>query len=900
MVTFLIRHIARLPLGHPKLVVAISLLLTALALVFVPRLTVSTDRNLIAGTDNAAARRREEVNAKFGTTLVAAVLIQGGDDTAEVHAAADELAAAIGRHKDIVKDAFHKADVAFFERHALMFAEPDSLKNIAAAIERDDFGFEVLGASTDLASMVEGYAARMENTPLPEDAKPEDVDKALTTFGDLMDEIARWAKDPNQESLDIVGKIWKGGPSMSGSAASEGYLAEKDGKAPHLAVIFVQPRSSSQAMEVVTPFTEALRAEARKVVAKHPGFKSYVTGMPALTTDEMRVVTHDIFVTGLLAGIGVLLIFVWTYRSLRIGAFVVLPLGVGLLLTTGITAVVFGHLTMISGYFAAELFGLGVAYTIYIVTRMHEALVDGQDKRAAVETALLKAGPGVMSSSAATAAAFFAIALSDFRGFAEMGIIAGLGVVVILATNLTLLPAGLLLWHPGRSAVRTSSYGHAFWGALGNAPRAVVVLGLVACVAGAAVATRIGFDYAVENLLPTSAESAVGLRLLDKRTDFSTNYVVAEAKSIDEAETKRREFAALPTVARAEALSMFVPGHQAEKVRALAGVSADARARVRAAFARVSEHAKSAGRVTPARLAEALQIMQDTLADLAFDAKKAGRKEAVTLTALGTKVGVAKDAIAGMKDARRLQKLERQIFDGLVRAGRVVELGLDDKGFAAADLPETVRGRYLSASGDSYAVIAYPKGDIGQRDFFEKFVAEVLSVDPKTTGHPVTHLDFTHKIQRGFAQATAFAAIAVLLLVLLDLRRLRELAIAVAPVAIGGGWTALIIWASGIKLNYASIMALPILIGCGVDFGINLAHRARQEGSAKRAVRTTGKAIGISASTALLGFGTLIISDHWGAKSLGIILVTGIAACLVAALVIMPALVERLYGKGSP
>jgi hypothetical protein len=716
-------------------------------------------------------------------------------------------------------------------------------------------------------------------------------------FGDLLDEIGRWAGDPKLDSIDIIGKIWKGGPAMAGSAKSEGYLAEKDGEAPHLGVLFVQPQDSSQAMEVVTPFTEILRAEAKKVVARHPGFESFVTGMPALTTDEMRIVSRDITLTGVLAGLGVLLIFIWTYRSLRVGLFVVLPLGVGLLITTGITAVVFGHLTMISGYFAAELFGLGVAYTIYIVTRMHEALVDGQDKRAAVETALLKAGPGVMGSSAATAAAFFAIALSDFRGFAEMGIIAGLGVVVILMTNLTLLPAGLLLWHPGRSAVRTSSHGSAFWGALGNAPRAVVVLGLAACVAGAAVATRIGFDCAVENLLPASAESAVGLRLLDKRTDFSTNYVVAEARSIEEAEAKRKRFAALPTVARAEALSMFVPPAQDEKIAALSRISPAARERVETAFAALEEHAKSAGKVTPASLAAALQTMQDTMTDLAFDAGKAGRGEAKPLTALAAKVGKAREAIAGMKDAARLQRLERQIFDGLVRAGRVLRSGLDEKGFTAADMPLEVRGRYLSPDGKSYAVLVFPKGDIGQRDFFERFVAEILSVDPKATGHPVTHLDFTHKILKGFAQATAFAAIAVLLLVLLDLRRLRELAIAVAPVIIGGGWTALVIWAFGIKLNYASIMALPILIGCGVDFGINLAHRARQEQSAKRAVRTTGKAIGISASTALLGFGTLMISAHWGAKSLGIILVVGIFACLVAALVIMPVLVERLYKR---
>ena len=130
MITFLIRHLARLPLGHPKLVIAVCAILTLVAAWFVPELTVSTDRNLIAGTDNEAARRRDEINAKFGTTLVAAVLIEGGADTAELHAAADELAAAIGAHKELVKDAFHKADVAFFERHALMFA-----KQLLSALE---------------------------------------------------------------------------------------------------------------------------------------------------------------------------------------------------------------------------------------------------------------------------------------------------------------------------------------------------------------------------------------------------------------------------------------------------------------------------------------------------------------------------------------------------------------------------------------------------------------------------------------------------------------------------------------------------------------------------------------------------------------------------------------------
>lgn len=897
MITFLMRYLARLPLGHPKTVVLACAIVTAIAAFFLPKLTISTDRNLIGGQDNEASRLRDEMNEKFGTALVAAVILQGGDDPAEVRKAADELAAAIAADKELVKGAFHKADVAFFEKHALLFADADGLRGVVQAIERDDFGFDVIAKAGDLPSLIEGYAGRMESSPLPEETKPEDVEKAFGTMGGIVDELGAWAGDPEREQIDIVGKLWKGGAALSGSAASEGYLMEKDGRAPHLAVVFVQPQSSSQAMEVVTPFTEFLRAEAAKVTARHAGFKSYVTGMPALTTDEMRVVTRDILVTGVLAGLAVLLVFFWTYRSLRVGLFAVLPLGVGLVWTTGLTAVLYGHLTMISGYFAAELFGLGVAYTIYFVTRFHEALVDGEDRRSAVEIALLKAGPGVVGSGTTTAAAFFAIAMSEFRGFSEMGVIAGLGVVIILLANLTLLPAALLLWHPGRSGVRTPGYGSAFWGSLGKAPRAVVAVGLAAFVLGAALIGRIGFDYAVENLLPANAESANGLRVLNDRTDFSTNFVMAEARSLEEAEAKRARFAALPTVVRAEALSMFVPTAQEEKVALLAAVSPEARRRVAAAFDAVDARVAGVGKTTPAALAAALQAMQDTMADLAFDAKKAGRGEERALRELAAKVGKARAAVAAMERPERLGRLERQIFEGLSRGGKVLRSGLDEKGFTAADLPVEVSGRYLSPDGKSYAVMAFPKGDIGERDFFEKFVAEILSVDPRATGHPVTHLAFTHQIHEGFAQATALAAIAVLLLVLADLRSPRELLVAVAPVVIGGGWTALFIAATGIDFNYASIMTLPILIGTGVDFGINLAHRARQEGSAQKAVRTTGKAIVVSGSTTLLGFGTLILSDYWGARSLGIVLVVGIASCMTAALVVMPQLVERLYRR---
>jgi len=893
MIRWLMQLFAPVPLKHPRKIIAMAVLLTLVAAYFFPRLYVSTDLNLIASQDDPSAKRRDEVNRIFGTTLVAAVVITGRDDPAEVRKAADELSQALSGHKDQVKEVFYKADIAFFERHALLFLPPDKLAKFVKALERGDVGIDTFQKAQDLPALIDIWADKMGSAAMPEDADPADIEKSLDVFGELVDEIALWIKDRSRQSLDLVGKLWTGGPSMSGTAASEGYLTDNDGKSPRLAVLFVQPANNSQAMEVVAPFTDTIRAEAARVMARHAGFSALVTGMPALTTDELRVVTRDILVTGVIAGLGTILIFAITFMSVRVTLFVLITLGLGLFWTTGLTAAVYGHLTMISGYFAAQLFGLGVAYTIYITSRFHETLLQGHEKRKALEIALAKAGPGVIGSALTAIVAFFAMSLSEFKGFSELGIIAGTGCSIILLANLTLLPAALLLWHPGKKAVRVRSDGGAFWGRFERIPRIIPWAGVAVCVVGLGLIPRIGFDYAVENLLPSTQESVIGLRLLNSRTDFTTNYTVSVAGSIQEAERLQKKLSALPTVARAESLAMFVPSGQKESLGILEQVPMQQREEVARALLAIEGYRNQLGNTTTASFAEALTKMEESLQDVVFAAKSANRKEAVKLEALSKKVEKARQAVLEAKNDSRVRELERQIFDGLVRGLRVLVSGLSEKGFGADDLPHAIRGRYLGMDQKSYAVIAFPKGDIANRDFFERYVADVQSVDPQATGHPVTHLAFTHQIHRGFRQAAIFAAIAVIILILLDFRRPREFGMVFLPVVIGGGWTALFLVAAGIKFNYANLMAIPILIGTGVDFAINLAHRSRQEGSVWTAVKTTGKAITVSGSTALLGFGSLILGAHWGVKSLGLVLAFGIASCLTVSLLILPALLER-------
>jgi predicted RND superfamily exporter protein len=149
-------------------------------------------------------------------------------------------------------------------------------------------------------------------------------------------------------------------------------------------------------------------------------------------------------------------------------------------------------------------------------------------------------------------------------------------------------------------------------------------------------------------------------------------------------------------------------------------------------------------------------------------------------------------------------------------------------------------------------------------------------------------------VQQGFIQAVILAFIAVIILVLLDLRSIKGLLLAFGPVLFAVGWTSLLMKLTGLMLNYANLMALPILIGTAVDYGVHLAHRTGQEGSVVKAVKTTGRAIALSGLTTLIGFGSLILGTHFGVQSLGLLLVSGIFSALVATLVVLPGILRNM------
>jgi predicted RND superfamily exporter protein len=222
-----------------------------------------------------------------------------------------------------------------------------------------------------------------------------------------------------------------------------------------------------------------------------------------------------------------------------------------------------------------------------------------------------------------------------------------------------------------------------------------------------------------------------------------------------------------------------------------------------------------------------------------------------------------------------------------------------------ADLPDAIRERFVGAGGKKYLLQVYPKKNVWQRDNQQEFVEELRTIDPDVTGTPVQLLEYITLLKVSYEQAALYSLGAIVLLVLFHFRRINSVVLALLPVAIGSLWLAGMMGWCNIPLNPANIMLLPLVLGIGVTNGIHILNRFAEEQTPSILAKSTGKAVLVSGLTTIAGFGSLMIAEHRGIASLGLVMAIGVATCMIAALTFLPALLTLLLrwrnpGKNQP
>jgi predicted RND superfamily exporter protein len=420
-------------------------------------------------------------------------------------------------------------------------------------------------------------------------------------------------------------------------------------------------------------------------------------------------------------------------------------------------------------------------------------------------------------------------------------------------------------------------------------PRGATVAALLATVALAWAGHDIRLDTNILDLLPRSAESVAMQRRMVLESSLTPVHSIALADGLEALREMRRRAEAEPTIARFESVLQFLPETPDETPAAIEELGA---------VLGGIRLPNRVGAVARERLVASLRRLEAALeeaADAAFTGGHAllaapleearAEAESVRRTVQDAPAGAEKEWGEGQ---RRLLRWARDALDGV--RGAMARKAPTTKG-----LPQELRSRFMTGEGHFVAYI-HPSGDAFDPHFLEEYVDASRRVSSEATGFPIVFHRMSQRLTNGFFVAVVAGTIAVFLLLLVDLRSLRHTALAMVPLVMGVLWMVGAMRLLGLSFNFANLVAVPLVIGVGIDNGVHIMHRIRLEGSEGMhvVVRHTGRAILIASLTTMIGFGSLSLASHRGLASLGMVLLLGVGSCLATSTLVLPNLLIAL------
>ncbi len=817
------------------------------------RLSVTTDIGTLFNPSLPWKQRETELRRLFPQheDLLVAVVDASTPEAAEATAAG--LAAALAQDPAHFHFARRPDASPFFDRNGLLFLDRAAL---SALLDQTIDAQPFLGQLVADPSMRGLFAAlSLVAIGVAQGANLQPFEPALRGFH------------------DVLGAALHGQPQpLSWQRLLSGPVADLGG--PYRFVL-AQPQQDFGALQPGAAATEALRqAAAQQEFVRNGQAHVRVTGAVALADEEFASAA-----TGAAAGLAgsTLLVILWlalAVRSWRIVVPILLTLMLGLLLTTAFATLTVSPLNLISVAFAILFVGIAVDFAIQFSVRLREAQTEARDLRIALGATGRRAGVQILVAAAATAAGFLAFVPTDFSGVAELGLIAGGGMLIAFACTLVFLPAALMLFRP-RSAVREAGF---TWAAPLDriiARRRWMILAVSGVVAafGLASVPRLSFDSDPLHLKNASTEAM--RTLADLAANPLTNPYTVDILAPDAAAAALvASVQPLPLVAQVISLQSFVPQDQPAKLALIAdaaGLLAPTLAPRSPAAAVTVADLRLAAHTALTQLAPALpRLPSDSpLAAIAAD------MEALE--------GATDDVLVGANAA--LTRFLPQQIDQLRAALQAGPVTL-------ATIPPEIARDWLLPDGRVRVQIA-AKPEAASAEGLHRFVEQVASVAPDAGGPAPTIIATAQTIISAFERAALGAVLAITLILLAALRRALDVALVLAPLLLSSLMTVIVAAWLPLPLNFANIIALPLLLGVGVSFNIYFVMNWRA-GLRSHLASPTARAVVFSALTTGTAFGSLALSGHPGTASMGVLLLLSLGCTLVASLVFVPALLAAI------
>lgn len=876
----LFESIARFVTRHPAKIVAAAVLLAVLS-----GLYAATHIRLNANLDELVSEKLEyhrryiDFLKEFGDEEYLYVVVDAERDLPQAKAFLEALGAKLKDMPDL-EQVIWKIENPALEKNFLLYLTADQLKGLKAMTSEGPFAVGNIATWDGFAPLFGALATRIGEPVSKEDEA--ELTTGFTFIDGLIDDMAGAMETERPYSSRLQALFFGDGETFD----PDGFL--KNGK---LLFMLIMPTKDYSTAAVIEKPLEEIRAAIADTKRDFPGIDAGLTGRPVLNADEMETSSRDMTLATLLAIVLVAAVFILFFRGVGRPLFAVAALVIGIAWTFGFLALAVGTLNILSNIFALLLVAASIEYSVYLVARYEEELAKAGDVAVAVERTLTTTAMAQLTSAATTAAAFLTLLWTDFLAIAQLGLVSAVGILFCLVAMVVVLPAMLVLRDQHRAPgelKRVRAFDLPGIVPLYRWPRLLFAGAAVVILAVAPFALRIGFDNNLLNLQARGLESVRVEHLVIEKSSETTWFARAVAASVEESHALAEALRKLPSVRRVDDVERIVPEDQPQKIAAV-GEMAPAFEGV--AFRAVGDE------INARILMFELGRLASNLERLEEQAFTSGRVDAVEeLGSFATKVrGLV--SLIGAADAAQLARLgalQQAFFDDLQRNLEILATGMHPTAIALADLPPDMAGRFVSPKG-RYALFIYPKENIWDPEALARFVTDIRSVDPKVIGTPIEVHESGRLMRTTFLRSAIMAFLVICLLVWADFKTKRASALAILPLASG---MLLLFGAMGIfriQFNMANFFAIPILIGIGVDFGVQIVHRLRQERSFAAMGSSTGRALLMTAMANGIGFGTLLLAHHRGVASLGAILALGCLCCLVAAMIVTPPVAKWLH-----
>jgi uncharacterized protein len=677
----------------------------------------------------------------------------------------------------------------------------------------------------------------------------------------------------------------------------DGFLWSDDRQ---LLFVLANPRTDAGDFNRFRSAVQNIRHDIRELQRAYPGIEVGITGKAILESDEMAVGQRDMAIATLISLVGVALLLIVFYRGVVHPILAVVTLIIGMTWSLGLTTLTLGHLNIFTIMFAPMLVGLGMDYSIHFTTRYQAERRAGKSVPEALTQTFVGTGSGLVMAAFTAALAFYALGLTDFLGLRELGFISGSGLLLILLATFTALPALLVLAERYRSVSR--SY-HAdepvdeqegYLKPLYRYPWTTVIVSAAFVGLSLFALGKVNADFNLLRLQSAQTESVIWAQRIFESSKRSVLNGELMAESLEEVKQKVAALNRLPTVEKVDSILSVLPEHQDHKHRLFSELQpllADITLQPLAAEAAVNV---TELRSTLQRLAAKFAGENDA-GEPGLDAAMLQQMREIRQLITQFLQHTADSENAAVQ--RSLAEFQTQLRDDLADKLALFERNLQAEPVTIVDLPPELQSRYIGKSG-KFRLFVFPAENIWELPALERFVQELTTVDTDALGAPVTNYAYIRTITMGYEKAGLYALSGILFLTLCMFRSMIPTFLALVPLLVGVAWTLGLMALFQVQFNMANLLFIPLIIGIGIDNGIYIVHRFREEGKDEGKPlplpTSTGRAINLSTLTNIVGFGSLMISGHQGIHSLGLLVTLGLGSVLIASLSTLPSLLALI------